>query len=173
MIIEKGTSADIDELEILYDNLNDYLDKNINYPGWLKGIYPVRETAVQGIAEDSLFVLRIDNTIAGSIILNNTPESAYNQVRWGIDADYDNILVIRTLVVNPLFLKKGIASHLMNYAKEYAQSKNMKALRLDVSVNNTPAIALYRKLGYRETGTVDLGLNYQHLIWFKLFELLL
>ena len=41
--IEPGTSADIDELEKLYDELNDYLAATTNYPGWIKGVYPVRE----------------------------------------------------------------------------------------------------------------------------------
>ena len=45
-VIESGTPADIDELEELYDNLNDYLSATTNYPGWIKGIYPVRENAV-------------------------------------------------------------------------------------------------------------------------------
>ena len=33
LIIELGTSADIDELERLYDELNDYLATTLNYPG--------------------------------------------------------------------------------------------------------------------------------------------
>ena len=33
-IIEPGTSADINELEKLYDELNDYLAGTISYPGW-------------------------------------------------------------------------------------------------------------------------------------------
>ena len=31
-VIESGTPADIDELEELYDNLNDYLSATTNYP---------------------------------------------------------------------------------------------------------------------------------------------
>ena len=41
-IIEPGSLADIDELERLYDELNDHLSATINYPGWIKGIYPDR-----------------------------------------------------------------------------------------------------------------------------------
>ena len=64
-VIEKGTTSDVEELEILYDALNDHLARTVNYPGWIKGIYPVRETAEYAIAEGSLFVLRIDGLIAG------------------------------------------------------------------------------------------------------------
>ncbi|GEM_PF-148486 len=171
--IEKGTLYNIDELEKLYDDLNDYLEATVNYPGWIKGIYPVRETAVEAIKEDSLYVIKKKNQIAGSIILNHTPEAAYDQAKWGIDVDYSCILVVRTLVVHPDFLKQGIASQLMSFAKEYALTHHIKAIRLDVSINNTAAIRLYEKQGYKYIDTVDLGLNYPHLKWFKLYELIL
>ena len=53
-IIEPGSLADIDELERLYDELNDHLSATINYPGWIKGIYPVRENAAAGVDDNSL-----------------------------------------------------------------------------------------------------------------------
>ena len=81
-IIEPGTSADIDELEKLYNELNDYLAATINYPGWIKGIYPIREDAVAGVNDNMLYVARIDGRIAGSVILNHQPEKAYENVKW-------------------------------------------------------------------------------------------
>ena len=35
-IIEPGSLADIDELERLYDELNDHLSVTINYPGFIR-----------------------------------------------------------------------------------------------------------------------------------------
>lgn len=169
--IEYGTEEDIDELERLYDDLNDYLEASVNYPGWIKGIYPVRENAVNGVKNNNLFVLRINNKIAGSVILSHEPEKAYSQVTWEINTDYDNIFVIHTLVVHPEYLKRGVGQKLMDFAESYGKEQGMKAVRLDVSVNNTPAIALYEKSRYKYIGTVDLGLNYEHLKWFKLYEL--
>lgn len=173
MIIRKGKNTDIDELKNLYDELNDYLEATINYPGWIKHIYPVRETAMKGINDGTLFVLQINDTIAGSIILNNEPEEAYNQAKWKVDTDYKEILIVRTLVVHPDFMDQGIASRLMDFSKEYAYEQKIKSIRLDVSVNNTAAIKLYEKHGYEYIGTVDLGLDYEHLKWFRLYELLL
>lgn len=40
---------DLDEVEALYNSLNDYLDKETNYPGWKKGIYPIREDGAKGL----------------------------------------------------------------------------------------------------------------------------
>ncbi len=173
MNIRKGTPEDIDELEALYNELNDYLEVNINYPGWIKHIYPVRETAEEGIEAGNLYVAEAGAKIAGSVILSHEPESAYDQVKWGIDADYRDIVVIRTLVVHPLFMSEGIGVELMTFAEKYARQKKMKAIRLDVSVGNLAAISLYEKLGYKYIGTVDLGLPYEHLKWFKLYELLI
>ncbi|WP_409568053.1 GNAT family N-acetyltransferase [Proteiniphilum saccharofermentans] len=171
--IEQGTINDIAELEALYDDLNDYLSANTNYPGWIKGIYPIRETAEKAIEEGSLYVLRKENVIVGSIVLNHEPEEAYDNVKWGIDTSYNEILVLRTLVVHPRFMKQGIAKQLMDFAKELAVSANIKTIRLDVSVDNTPAIKLYEQSGYTYVETVDLGLPYDHLKWFRLYELVL
>lgn len=173
MIIEKGTINDIDELAELYDDLNDFFESSVNYPGWIKGIYPVRETAVEGIEDDSLFVLRVDGCIAGSIILNHKPEEAYRGVKWSFDSDYSDVFVIHTLVVHPRFLKRGIGDELMKFAEEYGRNEGMRSIRLDVSIDNTPAIALYEKHNYTYIDTVDLGLNYPHLIWFRLYEKIL
>ena len=92
-IIEPGSLADIDELERLYDELNDHLSATINYPGWIKGIYPVRENAAAGVDDNSLFVARCDGRIAGSVILDHQPEKAYENIVWKIDADYSYIFV--------------------------------------------------------------------------------
>ena len=128
---------------------------------------------MQGIDEKSLFVAIENGAIVGSIILSHESEEAYNQVCWLVEADYADILVIRTLVVHPSFLKQDVATRLMEFAKQYAVSHRMKSIRLDVSVDNTPAICLYKKLGYQYMGTVDLGLPYEHLKWFQLYELVL
>jgi ribosomal protein S18 acetylase RimI-like enzyme len=169
-VIEYGTSADIDELEKLYDDLNDYLSATTNYPGWIKGIYPVRENAVAGIEDNTLFVVRHNGKIVGSVILDHHPDEAYNNVRWKIDADYSRIFVIRTFVVHPSFLKMGIGRTLMDYSFELAQQSGIKSIRLDVYENNLPAISLYEKCGFKYIDTVDLGFGNYGLDWFKLYE---
>lgn len=171
--IEMGTINDIDELEKLYNDLNDYLEVGTNYAGWKKGVYPIRETAVNGVENNDLFVLKINDEIAGSIILNNEQEGSYSQGSWGIEANPKEIIVIHTLVVNPKYKKSGIGKKLMDFVKNYGIECGMKTIRLDVSIHNTPAISLYEKCGYKYVGTVDLGLNIPNLVWFKLYELVL
>ena len=168
--VSLGTTEDLDELANLYDDLNDYFQSVINYPGWIKGIYPIKETAESGINDRSLFIMKENSKIVGSIILNNIPEYAYDKVKWQLHSDYNKILVIRTFVIHPKFLKNGFGKKFLEFVEELALYKKIQSIRLDVSENNLPAISLYEKLGYKFIGTVDLGLPYEHLKWFKLYE---
>lgn len=70
-ISEFGQTKDIDELEKLYNDLNHYLAKGVNYPGWIKGIYPIRHNAIEGVKNDNLYVAKHNGEIIGSIILSN------------------------------------------------------------------------------------------------------
>jgi len=171
--IETGKPTDIDAIEQLYNDLNDHLEQTTNYPGWAKGLYPAREDAEIAIGDNSLFVLRIDGEIAGSVVLNNQQAGAYDQVTWGVEAKPHEVIVINKLAVHPRFLGRGVATKLLDFAKEYAIRQRAKTIRLDVTAQNSPAIALYEKCGYVYIGTVDLGLPFAHLKWFKLYELII
>lgn len=174
MKIEKGRKEDIDEIEKMYDELNDYLADNTNYPGWKKGVYPVRQTAVSAILEENLYVARKEGRIVGSVILNHKPEAAYAEARWGIEIDYEKVFVLKTFVVHPQYFKQGLGKGLLDYIHNLAIKKNMKAIRLDVYESNIPAINLYEKNGFRYVGTVDLGIGETYnLKWFKLYEKLI
>ena len=171
--IEQGRLEDIDEIGKLYDELNDSLEMGTNYPGWKKGVYPTRDDAKLGINTNSLFVARKDNKIVGSIVLNNSPEKGYEDVKWEYNDDYSSILIVHTLVVHPTFLKLGIGLQLMDFTEEFGRINKMKAVRLDVYEKNVPAIQLYKKCGYKYVDTVDLGLGCYGLDLFELYEKIL
>lgn len=168
--IVPGVEADIDEIETLYNDLNDALESGINYPGWKKGAYPVRADAVKGINEGNLYIAKYKDKIVGSVILNHQPESAYDGVQWKTVNKYSEILVIHTLAVNSNYFRLEIGKRLMNFIYEFAKKINMKSIRLDVYEKNEPAIKLYEKCGYVYIDTVDLGLSNYGLDWFKLYE---
>ena len=175
MMLQKADSRDLDQIASLYDAVIDYLDQKqkINYPGWLKGIYPNRQTACDGLNEGSLFILNQDDLILGSVILNHVPEKAYQGVSWKIDCQDHEMLVVRTLAIHPDYLYQGLGKQMMGLIKKYALSEGMKTIRLDVCIQNTPAIRLYERSDYQYIDTVDLGLNLPHLKWFRLYEMVL
>lgn len=171
--IRQGELSDLDGLEGLYNDLHDHLSAGPNYPGWIKGFYPVRETAERGLAENNLYIAFADGRIAGSIILNHRPEEVYFGKKWGVDANDSQILVIHTFLVHPGFSGKGVGKHLLDFSEQLARRKGMKAIRLDVYRENTPAIGLYEKCGFRYIDTVDLGYAKYGLDLFKLYEKIL
>lgn len=173
MVFQPGKSEDIDELEKLYNDLNDHLAKGINYPGWKKSIYPVRQTAVDGIKNGTLYTAKQNGKIVGSVILSHEPEPAYHTAKWQFESDYSDIFVIHTFVVHPEFLKCSIGKALMDFSIQHSIRYKAKAIRLDVYEGNTPAINLYEKCGFKYIDTVDLGLGNYGLDWFKLYEKLL
>lgn len=173
LLIEHGTYNDLDEIEQLYYDVNEALEKGINYPGWKKGVYPIREDAIAGIDDNNLYIARKDNKIVGSIIVNHKPEEGYDSAKWKFDGEYDLIYVIHTFVVHPDHTKSGIGTRLMNFAESLGIQNQIKAIRLDVYENNIPAIKLYEKCGYQYIATVDLGLGPFGLDWFRLYEKLL
>ena len=170
LLIERGTYSDLDEIEHLYNEVNEALEMGINYPGWKKGVYPIREDAIVGIDNNALFIARIDNKIVGSIILSHTPEKGYDSAQWQFDGDYSLVYVIHTFVVHPNYTKSGIGTRLLDFAECLGMQNHMKAIRLDVYENNIPAIKLYEQCGYQYIATVDLGLGKYGLDWFRLYE---
>ncbi|AOT68923.1 GNAT family N-acetyltransferase [Geosporobacter ferrireducens] len=173
IIFELGKVSDIDELEQLYNDLNDHLAKGINYPGWIKGIYPIRQNAVEGIKNGNLYVAKHNGKIVGSVILSHEPVPAYHTVKWEFESDYSDVFVIYTFVVHPQFLKCGVGKALMDFSIEHSVKSHAKSIRLDVYEGNIPAIHLYEKCGFKYIDTVDLGLGNYGLNWFKLYEKLL
>jgi len=168
--IDSAGVSDLDELEQLYNDLNDHLSATVNYPGWIKGIYPVREDAVSGLADNALYVARYNGKIVGSVVLNHEPEEAYDSCSWKVNVGYDRIFVLRTFVVHPSYLKIGVGKALLHFSADLAKQTGMQSIRLDVFEKNIPAIALYEKVGFEYVGTVDLGLGHYGLDRFSVYE---
>lgn len=172
MKVRKGTKEDIDALSLLYDELIDVLNQDINYPGWKKGIYPTREDALLGIEEECLFVVEDQHHIIGTFMLRHTGEKGYHGVDWHVQLDNQQVLVIYTFAVHPAFLHQGVGESMLGWIIEYAKQNKIKALRLDVYQKNLPAIHLYEKMGFEYITTVDLGYGEYGLDNFRLYQYL-
>lgn len=172
-MIIKAEKHHIQEVSNLYDVLNDYLAATINYPGWTKHVYPSIDTAREAIENETLYINLWNDKITGTIILNHEPEQGYQQANWNCDFPYEKIIVIHTLAIHPEYLNKGIASKLIDYAIEESKKNDMKALRLDVTDKNLPAIHLYEKHGFQYIDTIDLGYGEYGIDFFKLYQMIL
>jgi len=172
--IDKAVEKDIDEVEQLYNQLNDFLANTINYPSWKKGVYPSRREVVNGILEETMFVVKnTEETIIGSVILNHYQEAGYRNVDWHKEYADSEIIVIHTLAVHPNYLKCGVGQILIEFTIKYAKQNKIKSIRLDVCENNIPAIKLYEKNQFKYVDTLDLGYGGYGLNYFKLYEYIL
>lgn len=165
-----AAASDLDRTCALYDAVCDHLAAGPNLPGWRKGIYPARQDAEQGLADGGLFIAEVDGALAGSVILNHRPEAGYHTVSWQVECGSAEALVVHTLVVHPAFFGRGVGQRLLAFAGDFAKSRKMRAIRLDVYHKNVPAIKLYEKCGYHLAGTADLGYRAYGLDWFNLYE---
>lgn len=168
--IRKAAEADLDQIEKLYEDVCDYLEGHINYPGWKKGVYPARRDAEKGLMEHTLYVAQMEGKIAGTIILNHKPEEGYKKGEWLTEDDYRFIYVVNTFAVHPDFLNCGVGMELLKFAEQVAREEGCVSIRLDVVKGNIPAERLYQKCGYQLTGTVSLGYEKYGLPWYHLYE---
>lgn len=165
--IRQETLGDIDQMAQLYSDLFDQLEAGPNYPGWRRGVYPLREDALEGIQAGTLYLAQLGKNIAGSVILNQLAPAAYEGAAW--QHPENAALVVHTFVVHPAFRGMGIGQALLSFADEHAKNLGLGCVRLDVFEGNLPAIALYRRCGYSYIQRVDLGLGEYGLDWFELY----
>ena len=169
--IKRAIMADVEAISDLYDALNDYLATHVNYAGWIKGVYPNYEIALMGVQKEELFVMYQEERLVGTVILNHDQADAYEEGNWSEILSDKEVLVVHTLAIHPEYAGCGIATKLLEFAANYGKEQGIKAIRLDTSIGNIPAQALYTKCGYQEAGVVDLRLGIPELVWFKLYEL--
>lgn len=155
--IVKATNKELDNIVKIYEDVCDFLENNINYPKWKKGIYPTYNDALKGYQENSLYVLKSENRIIGTMILNSEYEPGYNQGNWTLNVDDKEILVIHTLTIHPDFYHQKFALKLVEYAIMHGRKYGYKTIRIDVTESNHPALSLYQKFGFKCVGKVDLN----------------
>ncbi len=168
LTIERGTPADAQEMERLFDELNDRLALGGPGPGWRKGVYPTREHAEADAREGTLYVARLDGRIVGAVALGGEPEPA--DAPWPTAVPDGDALAVHRFVVHPDYHRRGIGSALLDFADALAKERGKRTIRLDTYEHNAPAIGMYEKHGYAFVGMYDLGLGQYGLHWFRLYE---
>lgn len=170
MDFRKGTEADLDAVNSLYWEVTGWLQRTVNYPGWEQGAYPARRDAETGIRSGTLYVAEMQGKTAGTMILDHTPEPAFADAKWQVPAPDAQVFILRTFAVHPAFQKAGLGRQMLACAEQLAQAQSVRAIRLDVSDKNLPAVRLYKACGYRYIGDADLGLGAYGLTNFLLYE---
>lgn len=147
-MIRPAKIYDLDGIEETYREHFEHERVHGAYTVFREGVYPTRQTAECALKNGSLFVYEESGIVLGSIILDDVQPEEYRAVNWPGHVSDDRIRVIHLLMVRPGAAGKGIGSALIRFALEAAKEQGCTAVRLDTGSQNTPAVSLYRKMGF-------------------------
>lgn len=120
-----------------------------------------RSLIEQEIKEERHWKVLMNNQIAGVFCLNFSPEDIWRNY------PHDSVFYIHRLAKDS-DLKFSILSEIINWAKSFARSKNLRCLRLDTFSDNKELIAYYVRSGFDLKGVIkvnsdpNLPLHYQN-----------
>lgn len=97
--------------------------------------------------------------VVAAAIINRIQVPVYAEVGWLYHAEPDEVMVLHTLVVDPLRAGRGYGTAFVAYYESYAKNSGCPVLRMDTNEKNAAARRLYARLGYREAGIVPCVFN--------------
>ena len=162
-MIRKGTVNDLDAAERIYHEILDREAATISYTNWIKDQYPTRDDAKSALEAGTLYVMEEDGQVVAVANLNHIQPPEYGNLTWKIAGEGDEVLVIHTLCVSPAHSGRGYARQFVAFAEELGRQQGCKTIRFDTYEGNSPATALYTKLGYRIVGVTLF--HFQNVIW--------
>ncbi len=157
--IRKAEAKDIDAIADIYAAIHTAEEQGLVTIGWQRGVYPEKETALEALKRDDLFVAEKDGNIVGSAILNQQQVDVYADGNWEYKVPDNKVMVMHTLVIDPKVQKSGLGRAFVEFYEKYSLEQGCPYLRMDTNAKNTNARNLYKKLGYKEIGIVPCAFN--------------
>lgn len=158
-MFRKAVPADLDAISAIYSDIHTEIEAGRASIGWIRSIYPTRETALSSIEKGEMYVYEENGRILAAARINQLQGPEYDAAVWSFEAEPEKVLVLHTLVVSPVQKGKGIGTAFVAYYEELARQMGCTALRMDTNAVNTAARALYKKLGYAEACIVPTDFN--------------
>ena len=158
-MFRKATIEDIDRIAEIYNEIHTETEAGRMTTDWVRGVYPTRETAKASVQAGDMFVEEDGGQIVAAAKINQEQVAEYADADWQYDAPKNQVMVLHTLVVSPKSKGKGYGSQFVAFYEAYALEHGCSCLRMDTSVRNLGARALYKKLGYREVSVVSSEFN--------------
>lgn len=158
-MIRKAAPADVAGITRIFDEIHDAEERGQIVTGWIRGIYPTRQVAEDGVSSGEMVVFEEDGEILSSARINQEQVDVYSQIPWEYEASDREVMVLHTLVVSPRAQGKGIARQMLAFYEKTARENGCTVLRIDTNARNQVARAMYAKHGYREAGAVPCDFN--------------
>lgn len=146
MKIENCTADDLDMILELYQNARDLQTerKMVVWPSFEK------DFLLKEIEEKRQWKLIIDNNIACNWAITFEDKEIWEE------KDKDDSIYIHRITTKPEFRGNRFIDSIVDWAKNYAQSKEKAFIRLDTLGNNTKLIAHYASAGFNFLGMFKL-----------------
>ena len=155
MIIRKANKIDLENIMKMYKSCVKGMITN-GIDQW-DDTYPNTEIISEDLNVGTYYVAEIDGTLIGGINIDQNQDDTYLEIDW--EDKSDSFLVVHRLGVKEEFWNKNIGKDLMLFTEKLVIEKGLKSIRLDTYSGNPKAMEFYRRLGYRELGTIDLKPN--------------
>ena len=156
-IIRKAqTLDDVESVSVIYDLIHKQEEDGAISIGWKRGIYPIKQTALQALDNDTLFVMCINHRVVASAIINQHQPEGYSTADWQYTADDNKVGVLHTLAVHPDLSRQGLGTGFVMFFESYCRDLGYDVVRLDTQVKNNIPFNLYPKLGYRLAGIKEV-----------------
>lgn len=161
-MFRRATENDIESIAEIYDEILTETEAGRMTTNWVRGVYPTKKTAETSVRCGDMFVEEDNGQIVAAARINQEQVAEYSEADWRYDASADQVMVLHTLVVSPKEKGKGYGSKFVAFYEQYALKQGCRCLRMDTSVENLGARALYKKLGYTEAGVIRSEFNGIH-----------
>lgn len=158
-MVRKATAADLAAVDGIYQRIHDREELGRTTIGWRREIYPTAATARAALDRDELFVLEDEGRITAAAMINQAQVPEYALAHWAYPARPEEVMVLHTLVVDPLVQGKGYGRAFVSFYEDYARAHACPYLRMDTNVKNQAARRMYAKLGFAEVGVVPCVFN--------------
>lgn len=117
--------------------------------------YPNRAFILEAIKDGNLYVLVSDETIIGSVVLDEWQAPEWNTIPW--HQLNSPALVIHALAIDPPLQGQGYGLVLLHACEQLAREHGYGCLRLDVYEANQVARGLYEHSGYLYRGKIQFS----------------
>jgi ribosomal protein S18 acetylase RimI-like enzyme len=131
--------------------------------------YPNAKAFQNDIKRNELYVLEIENEVAGCIVVSTHMDEEYVPIQW-LTENKNNIYIHR-LAIHPKYQSLGYAQQLMTFAEQYAIDNNYSSIRLDTFSQNKRNQKFYELRGYKRLA--DIYFPKQSEYPFHCYELVL
>lgn len=155
-LFRKAIASDVDAImEIVHDAQQSLGSRGIDQ--WQNG-YPNRDSILADIDKGvGVAIIQDDNIAAyAAIIVNGEPE--YKNLvggRWLSEGDY---VVVHRICVRKDYVRKGLASAIMQYAIDFAVGQGIHSFKIDTHTENQYMLNMLSKFGFSYCGEI----HYEH-----------